>query len=139
MATAIKPVPTLSPKGYVTEIIAKTDSLIAHYFASDSRQSYVADGTIGNLAALVQQAGNDMALLKEKIQNSLQAYLSNYFETALVDVQDDTETNFSNRITMIVSARVTQSGEGYDVANLLSLVNGKFEKIRKLNNTGTAI
>lgn len=133
----IIPVPTLSPKGMITEIVAKTDTLIAHYFASDAGQSYMSRRTIGSLAPLLQQSGNDIPLLKEKIRNSLESYLGRYYETVVVNVDDDTSTNLSNRIELKVSCKVTQGGEGYDVANLLSLVNGKFEKIRKLNNTGS--
>lgn len=135
--TSVIPVPTLSAKGLVYGIVEKTDILMAHFFASDANQDFLYKDKIANLAILLQQAGNDIPKLKENLRISLQQYLGRYFEVVVVNVDDDIATNPSNRIELKISALVTQSGERYDLSTLLSLVNGKFEKITKLNNTGS--
>lgn len=132
----IKPVPTLSAKGMVYSIVEKVDILMAHFYASDANQDYLHAGSIANLSILLQESGNNLPQLKERVRATLEQYLGRYFETALVDVRDDADTNFSNRVEMSISALVTQDGERYDVSHLLSLIDGKFEKITKLNNTG---
>jgi hypothetical protein len=134
----VKPVPTLSAKGLIYSIVEKTDTLIAHFFASDANQSYLYNGSIANLSILIQQAGNDIPRLKESIRTTLERYLGRYYDVVVVNVEDDTETNPSNRVKIMLSALVTQGGERYDVSHLLSLIDGKFEKITKLNNTGSA-
>jgi hypothetical protein len=134
----IKPLPSLSAQGMITEIVKKTDRAIAHFFASDANQDQLFVGNIANFSMLLQQAGNDIPRLKDQLRSTLETYLGRYYDLVIVSVDDDTDVNPSNRITLKFSAIVTQGGERYDVAHLLSLINGKFEKITKLNNTGSA-
>jgi hypothetical protein len=132
----IKPIATLSPKGYVKSIVEKTDRIVAHFFASDSSQDYIYAGTIANCSILLQECGNDILQFRERLGATLQTYMARLYDSVTVDVWDDTETNFTSRINVKFSIEVTQGGERYDVANLLTLIDGKFEKITKLNNTG---
>lgn len=134
---SVKPLPTLSAQGLVTEIGKKTDSAIAHFFASDANQDQLYVGNIANFSMLLKLAGNDIIQLKESLRSTMEAYLGRYYDLVVVRVDDDTDVNFSNRIAIKFSATVTQAGERYDVANLLTIINGKFEKITKLNNTGS--
>lgn len=134
---AVIPVPTLSAKGLVYDIVEKTDRLWAHFFASDANQDHLYKGSIANLAILLQECGNDIPQLKERIRSTLERYLGHYYELVIINIDDDIATNPSNRIALKLSATVTQAGERYDVASLLSMVNGKFEKITHLNNTGS--
>lgn len=132
----IVPVATLSAKGYVRSITEKLDTLMAHFYASDANQDHLFVGTIANLANLVKESGHDIPRFKNSLRTTLHDYLGRFFELVVVDVDDDTDNNFSNRVTVTVSAMVTQAGERYDLSHQLALVDGKFEKITKLNNTG---
>jgi len=134
----VKPVPTLSPKGYVRSIVEKTDRVVAHFFASDANQDYIYEGTIANCSILLQECGNDILQFRDRLRSTLERYLEKLYDSVTVQVWDDTQTNFSGRVNVSFSIEVTQAGERYDVANLLTLIDGKFEKITKLNNTGTA-
>lgn len=137
MAT-IKPYPSLSSKGYIYSIADKTDRIIAAFFASDTNQDYIFSGGVSNLTILLQQAGHDMLRFCSSLRSALEQYLGNLYDSATVTVWDDTATNQSNRVNVTFSIEVTEGGQRYDVANLLTLIDGKFEKITKLNNTGNA-
>jgi hypothetical protein len=134
----VKPIGTLSAKGYVHSIVEKTDRVIAHFFASDAHQDYIYEGQIANCAILLQECGNNILQFRERLRSVLERYLENLYDSATVQVWDDSDTNLSDRVNVSFAVQVTQGGERYDVANLLTLINGKFEKITKLNNTGSA-
>lgn len=127
---------TLSPKGRINSVPEKTDQLIAYFFASDVHQSYIFDGSITNLQDIIQLSMHDIPTLKQRLRTALEFYLGPYYDQVLVNVGDDIATNPSNRITIYLQITVTQDGKDYEVANELITVNGKFEKIQKLNNTG---
>lgn len=135
MAT-LAPVVTLGIKGVLRDPAEKVDALLADFWASDANQSFLFDGQIANLSYLLQQAGPDIISLQFNIRSALERHFEPHFETALVEVTDDTDENQSARITLRLAITVTQNGVRYDVSNLLSMVNGKFEKITKFNNTG---
>lgn len=135
MATAA--VPTLSIKGWVDSLAEKVDILIAQFFASDSSQSQLYPaGEIANLQVLIYNNTNNIPGLQQDLRAKLEAYLSRYFDGASVDVGNDFKTKGSGNVTMHIYAEVTQDKTTYVVANLLSIVDGKFEKITKINNTG---
>jgi hypothetical protein len=118
--------------------VEKTDRAMAHFFASDANQDYIHQGSIANLSILLQECGNDILQFRDRLRATLEQYLENLYENAVVQVSDDTDINQSSRVNVNFSAQVTQGGERYDVAYLLTLIDGKFEKITKLNNTGSA-
>ena len=129
--------PTLSVKGWVDGLAEKTDMLIAHYFASDSSQSQLyPTGEIANLQVLLYNNTNNIPRLQQDLRDSLERYLQRYFDGASVDVSNDFKTKGSGAVTMYIYAEVSQGNVNYVVANLLSVVDGKFEKITKINNTG---
>lgn len=134
----VRPVATLSSKGYVRSITDKVDRLMAYFFASDANQDHNFKGEIANLSILLQECGNEVLQFRERLRASLEQYMGRNFDTAVVAVWDDSDTNYSDRINVKFSVMVTEAGERYDVANQLTLVNGKFEKITQLNNTGSA-
>lgn len=134
--TTIKPVPSLSPKGYLTSITEKLDALMAHFYASDANQDHIHSGTISNLSIIVKEAGHNIPKFKADLQRTLEDYLGRMFDRVSVQVDDDIDTNDSNRVTVSYGIEVSQAGVRYDVAHQLSLVDGKFEKITRLNNTG---
>jgi len=130
-------VPTLSVKGWVNSLAEKVDILIAQFFASDSSQSQLYPaGEIANLQVLIYNNTNNIPGLQQDLRAKLEAYLSRYFDGASVDVGNDFKTKGSGNVTMHIYAEVTQDKTTYVVANLLSIVDGKFEKITKINNTG---
>jgi hypothetical protein len=136
MVTEVIPVPTLSAKGWVDSLPEKADVLISHFFASDAFQSSLYAGEIANLQVLIQQYMHDIDGLKQGLRNSLEKYLGRYYSEVTVDIADDTAVNPSNRISLMLNCMVVEKGRSYSFANLLSLVDSKFEKITKLNNTG---
>ncbi len=129
--------PTLSSKGWVNDIAEKVDMAIAHFFASDSLQSQLyKNDEIANLPAITARATNDMLRFQQDLRFALERYLSRYYDQATVQVQDDSQTNKGGSVTMTVYAEVTVGAATYVVSNLLTTVDGKFEKIQKINNTG---
>jgi hypothetical protein len=136
--STVKPYASLSSKGYIYSIVEKTDRLLAVFFASDANQDHQFKGTIANLSILLKECGNDMLQLRERLRASLEQYLGRMYEHVVVEVDDDSLTNPSSRVHVTVKIMVTEAGQRYDVGQLLTLIDGKFEKITTLNNTGKA-
>ncbi len=136
MAT-LAPVVTLGVKGVLRDPAEMVDALLADFYASDANQSFLFKGQIANLSYLLQQAGHDMIKLQMNIRSVLERHFEPHFETVLVEVTDDSDTNQTSRLNLKLAITVTKEGVRYDASNLLSMINGKFEKITKLNNTGS--
>lgn len=135
MANA-KPIASLSSKGWITSITEKLDLMMAHFHASDANQDFLHAGSIANLAMLIKESGNDIPRFKHGLRTVLEQYLGHIFEMVVVDVNDDLEQQQSNRVHVSYAVMVTEAGQRYDLSYQLSLIDGKFEKITKLNNTG---
>jgi hypothetical protein len=136
--STIKPYASLSSKGYIFSLTEKTDRLLAVFFASDANQDHHYRGTIANLSIILKECGNDMLRLRDRLRATLEEYLGRNFDQAIVQVEDDTSTNPSNRVNVTLKIMVTEAGLRYDVGQILTLIDGKFEKITNLNNTGQA-
>lgn len=130
------PVISLSTKGVLISPTEKVDALLAYFKASDANQSYLFKGRIANLSILCQRSGNDIPTLKKSISDVLQDYMTPHFEQVQINIRDDIDTNETSRVNLYLSMLVTENGKTYDVNGLLSLINGKFEKITVFNNTG---
>lgn len=130
-------IPSLSAKGWVDALGEKADLLLAHYFASDAYQSELYPNAVANAQVLFARYNNNLPGLKTAMRQSLEDYLGNYYQSATVDIADDRETNNSSRINLILYIEIVEERSKYIFSNLVSSVNGKFEKIARLNNTGT--
>lgn len=131
-------VPTLTSKGWAADPESKADALLSYYFTNQYSQSNLFAGSITSLQWQLQQYGNNPVELQTRMENSLQSYLSGYFDQVAVEVLiiDPTSTT-DNRITVQVNAMVTQDSKSYSLGRLVSFLNSTIVKIMNMNNGTT--
>lgn len=133
----IVPAPSLSASGWITNIVEKTDTLVAHFFAAEKSQngSYV-DEAVTSLAWIIQEYGHDPLSCATQLQRRIEGYLGRYFETAnvLAEIDNTAEQEATGRTNIRLTMTVTQLGKEYSVASLVETANNKVVNIIKLNN-----
>lgn len=85
----MKPLPTLSTNGWVTDIVALATRLMDYFLASEYSQSQFYYGEVSSLQYLIQQHGHDPQMLAQRTQLQLDRYLTRYFEQVRVNVDVD--------------------------------------------------
>lgn len=136
-------VPTLSSNGWVRAPADKADYLLAHFYESDKRQTYLYGENVTNLQWLIEQYGHDIILVCQEVRRAVQLYLSRYYDTADVQVTSDTEPGYTTvpndtsfvRLRMVCT--VTEEGKEYSIAKLIEISDGKFKKVVNLVNQGS--
>ncbi len=134
MSDQITPVPTLSTLGYITDAVKKFDFLLSHFFLSDYNQTYLYKGHVTSLTRIIENSGNHIESTILGLTNGLKDYLKRYYLDADVKVTTP-DTEVSN-IELTISITVTEAGSSYTFMRLLEAVDGKMQKIVKINNTG---
>ena len=135
MASTTIPVPSLSPSGWITDIAAKADALMSHFFESNKSQSYIYNNNVSNLQWLIEQYGSDSIDLTTQMTSTLEKYLGRYFDLVTVTVtSDDNAKNLSGSVTIKIHCLVTQGGVQYSLGKLLQISNSTVTKIFDINN-----
>lgn len=136
---ASNPVPTLDPAGFITGLATKVDKLFMYFFFSKASQTVLYRGRIASLTKLIQQYGDDPLQIKDQLQQSLTAYLRDYFADVKVDVQ--TEDGEGDGIILRLNAMVRDSGSGdadfVSVGWLLTTTQSQVRTITNLTNGRT--
>jgi len=134
---AIKVVPTLTTNGWVKGTAEKVDFLMAYFFETDPRQSYIFAGTVTSMQAIIAEAGHDMGKLASKASESLTGYFNRYFDSSRVTVTTNEVEFGSNRMELRIHIQVTDAGKDYSVGQILREMNGRFARVVATNNDGT--
>jgi hypothetical protein len=135
---ANNPVPTLTAKGWATDMETKADMLLSYYFTSQYSQSNLYRGGISSLQYQLQQWGNNPMSLQNYLQTAISTYLSKYFDSAnvLITIVDPTSQQ-DQRMTVQVDARVTQNGVTASLGRLVYFLNATIVSIMNMNNGTT--
>lgn len=136
MATSdLRPVPSLSSDGWVTDIVAKSDYLLAHFFASEITQTHFFPNNVHSLTNLVQLYNDDPIELGSKVRDSLDRYLRAYFTGVEVRAfcQEEAEKPGTWAIHMYIVVR-NEDGDSYNMANIAQYEGSKIMKISKIND-----
>lgn len=132
----IIPVPTLSTQGWVRELSAKIDYLLAHYFSTDEKQSNVYAKSMSNIQSIIQNHAGDPVSTADAISRSVQTYLGRYYENVVTEatysLDDEEESETTIKITLAL--QFTEQGVVHTANRLLSFYNGKFKEITEANN-----
>lgn len=126
------PYPTLSPLGYIYDPQQKIEWIFADYIASKHSQSTINFGRISSLSFDEFDGNYEGQRTAEIMQNSLTKLFTAYFESANVQVTDDTEAG-SQEAKVIVKGVFTQDGKNYHLNDVLSLNNGRITRLAKFN------
>lgn len=132
-------VPTLSTQGWVSDVTALADRLMAYFFISDYSQTRYFPGSVSSLPYLVQRHGSDPFTLRQRTRDTLYSYLSAYFDSVDIEVTTDQPApDDPNRIQLTVKATVAKDNKTYSLGRLVSVNNNLVQKIINLNNEGNA-
>lgn len=130
-------VPTLSPAGWITNIVDKLDFLITYTFLSNYSQSNIYKGKIVSIQWMIQEYGSDLTRLTSYMTISLEEYFKRYFDEAVVIVErSKLDDPSSNKVTLSLIVNVTDNGVMYSLAHSVSMANSVFSGYAKLNNEG---
>lgn len=128
-------VPTLSPAGWVTNIVDKLDFLISYAFLSNYSQSNLYKDKIISIPWLIQEYGSDLDKLTSMMMVNLEEYFKRYFDEAVVVVERSKRDDpASNKVTLSMVVNVTDNGIRYSLAHAVSSENSVFMGYAKLNN-----
>lgn len=136
------PVPTLSAQGWVKSSAEKADSLMAHVYVSDKKQTALYGNNVTSIQAIVQKYGHDIIALTQQLRLELSTYLQRYYDTVNVDVRstENVEAGIATgAYTLSIYCLVTEDGKQYSFGRLLQISNSKLEKVFSLNNDGEVL
>lgn len=129
------PVPSLSSRGWSTELSDRADLLLSYYFTSDYLQSVLFHGQITSLQYTLEQHQDAPRSLQTALEVELKDYLDRYFEATEVVVEvsakDDKEPN-KLQITYLV--KVQQAGQIYSLGRAVLATDNTIQDIFTVNN-----
>ena len=125
------PVPSLSPSGWIQTPAEKIDSLMTHFFASQENQTYIYEGNVTSLPAIIQKHIRDESGLMLAMRSSLINYFQRFFENVSVDVNT---TATDEGFQIYIYAKVVDSGKEYSVGQLVETSGEKIKSYMKINN-----
>lgn len=134
-----KYVPTLSKAGWSKTPEEKIDYLLSDFFTSEYSQSYVFSDSICSLPYLIQSNQGNIPGLLDMIREILNRYFKSYFDSVVVDATSDagSDDNPTGSVTITLFIQVEDNNKLYSVGKVVETMDGKINKIVKLNNTGT--
>lgn len=134
---ALKPLSTLSSNGILTSLPEIADRLMAYYFNNNATQSNIYRGNIASLPALIMRYKDDESRMANEIQQSMQRFLKNNFENAVVYVTThEVVEGLQGAYNIRVDATVYDDGQQYSLGRILQIYQGKFKMIREIQING---
>jgi hypothetical protein len=132
------PLPSLSPAGWLKTPAEIADTALAHAFAANKSQTQLYPGKVVSVQYLIEQYSHDIPTLMQKMRQELNDYYLRYFPEGVdIDVQGDPSSDaLNNKIVLRLIITFVDSGKQYSLPNTVDIVNGKFAKLARLNNTG---
>lgn len=131
-----KKVPTLSARGWLSEISEKADALIAYYITSEHSQSYIYPHQVTSLIYHVQQNTEEPERLERDVQLGLDRYLRRYFENVELVVAVKEIDNEPNRVDIRIDCTITDNGYRYDLGRQIQIDGEQVKKVFDIVNGG---
>lgn len=130
-----KPVPTLSPDGWVRSSQLKCDYLLSYFLLSQYSQTYIYRNQIKSFVWILAQYKNDLNKISAETEKALNDLFSSYFDSAQSVVE--TRKLDNGKAEVYISVRVTDhENKTLDVAKTVSTMDSKVVRIANLNNYG---
>lgn len=129
--------PTLSSKGWLTDLSEIIDMALSHMFVSDYSQSNVHHRQITSFGWLVAQYGNSPATMANETEAALTSYLSRYCDRCNVvvtyDFKNGAEEN-NSKYNLTMRLEVYKDGERYALDRGIEIIDSKFKFITGVLN-----
>jgi len=132
------PVPSLSPAGWLKTPAEQADTLIAHAFAANKSQTALYGNNVTSIQWIIERYNHDIPTMAQQINDALKTYFERYFPEGVdIDVYGDPGSDVANnKIVMRIIINFVSGGKNYNLPSIIDVVNGKFAKLSRLNNTG---
>jgi hypothetical protein len=132
MAT-IRPVPTLSSKGYVYTTEEKVDHLLAYALLSNASQTPMFRGQIMSFQELIQRTQGDRIALQSQADTAFNNYFSRYFDDVSTEIAvlDDPDDGRKLRLRIYISVR--DNGRTVSVGMIAQFMDGIFKQVVRIN------
>lgn len=132
MAT-IRPVPTLSSKGYIYTAEEKIDHLLAYALLSNASQTSLFRGEISSLQELIQRTQGDRISLQSQADMMFNRYFSRYFDDVQTEIAvlDDPTDGRKLRLRIFISVR--EGDRTISVGTVAQYMDGVFKGVVRIN------
>lgn len=125
---------TLSIDGWINELAAVCDRLLAYFLVSDYSQTELYPDEISSLPYIIKTYGDDEIRLKSVLTSTLNKYLSRHFDRADVSVSTNNVSTTDYRLEIKLIITVYQNDVQYSVGQLIQTVNSVVTNIVNINN-----
>lgn len=128
-------VPSLSARGWASNISDKADLLMSYYFSTDYLQSVMWLGTVTSFQRTLEEHHHRPDKLREMLEMQLEDYLSRYFEAVEIQVKMTTpDHNKPNELMIEFSVKVQQDGQTYSLGRVIQTIDSTIQKMFDINN-----
>lgn len=129
------PVPSLSARGWATDISDKADLLLSYYFTTDYLQSVAWVGALTSFHEKLEKHHHNDRELTSALEVQLLDYLSRYFEGADVTVSATVPNKDKpNELTLEFRVNVQQDGKTYSLGRVVETIDTTIKTIFDINN-----
>ena len=129
--------PVLGPLGWTNSTLLTLDHLMSDFFIAEFSQTSLFYGQITSFPYLLQKYRDDPTGLTRATQESLLNYFRHYFNNVVVECSLLNPETVENNLSMSIYAEVTDAtNRSYTVARMDEIIDGKFNRLVNINNTG---
>lgn len=128
-------VPSLSTRGWATDIGDKADLLLSYYFSTDYLQSVAWVGQVTSFQEKLEKHHHQPEQLRQTLEFQLDDYLGRYFEAVETTVTiTAADKDRPTELTLEFRVNVQQEGKMYSVGRVVETMDSTIRRIFDLNN-----
>jgi len=128
-------VPSLSTRGWATDISDKADLLLSYYFSTDYLQSVAWIGQVSSFHEKLEKHQHQPEQLRQAVEFQLGDYLGRYFEGAEANVAITVpDKDRPNELTLEFRVKVQQGGKVYSLGRVVETIDSTIKLIFDINN-----
>lgn len=129
-----KPLPSLSPSGWIHDVAKKADLLLSYFLVSEPAQSETYK--ITTLQYILAKGGSDDIILNSEITRALTSIFTAWFDSATVNVivRNGQDGDNETKLDISMSVSIVEGNQTYQLAKLVATKNSKVYAISEINN-----
>jgi hypothetical protein len=129
-----KPLPSLSPSGWIYDVAKKADLLLSYFLVSEPAQSETYK--ITTLQYILAKGGSDDIILNSEITRALTSIFTAWFDSATVNVivRNGQDGDNETKLDISMSVTIVEGNQTYQLAKLVATKNSKVYAISEINN-----
>lgn len=128
-------VPSLSARGWASDVTDKADLLLAYYFSTDYLQSVAWIGKVTSFQETLSKYHHNPSVLKTRVENEVGDQFSRYFDSVTASASVDTpDTNKPNEIQLTLRVNVQQGDQTYSLGRVVETIDATIKTLFDLNN-----